>query len=398
MRTRQRPFSVEVEANASPADVCVARCVSIHEVAYALGSYEAAFRRSAERQSIVLPPQIAAPCFPAGPRARGVDVVEDLDFPPDYFGGSAAELGLLQASLRPPLAMLRHTVEEKAAEAESSMALAQDGVISVDVGAISQERQRIARSFAENLGHMATLSASALGLLASRHARRRLPPASMRSGGDENTSTLAGAAVEYELEVTDRNSLTLIKERWLVLGTQSISTWMNAFDCLSDALPFPQTGGSFLFLAATFVAEDASDVAHVRDWTSAEGQQLFAECHVRDPQTRFEELALRVGDRGVLRHCGHCDHIITVVNIHLQRNARPGDYPRRCHSRAPRPTYCDVCRGVAATIMTHFDPLAPTHPALYCVACFRLLHGDAALDPDAERDFVCFRLPPGKHF
>jgi hypothetical protein len=365
-----------------------------------------AFAPVAADTTLDVVPQLGGPAFPCGPRrtvSEHLRAVAEID---DSFFGEVDD-GLLMIPpihVIPPMVLLRAAVEAEAKRATRAMEEAADGLMAVDTEALNRESAML-REAPHRLSGQATcaLTSGAAAALIARHRRPPQAPAALKTTPAAEAPEPLGTDMEVEIEVCERFSMSKVAERWVVLGSQPIASFLRSVSCSSDDLPFPRVGGDFMFVGGQFVVDPSDSAGHaaanaIASW-DAGGSQPFRSCATVGSTDTFAKLALRVGDRGVWRHCGNCDHLLTVVDLRAVSGSRKSSaYPFRSHHAAGRlAARCDVCSAMPGSVLSYFDPLAPVHPAVYCVPCFRHLHGSDALTGEAESEMIVFRMPPGKH-
>lgn len=199
------------------------------------------------------------------------------------------------------------------------------------------------------------------------------------------------------------------KETWAVLACQTLAALVDALECVNEALPYPKTRNSFMFIAGTFYIddrhegfEDISSVIRDFDPTNAlppGSNAAYGACPVKSITTSIADVHIKMHEMCVYRHMGSCDHYFFFKDFSAPLTSRKArsQYPRRVYlSRSPV-TLCDMCAALPSTIITYGDLQAPKNPTYYCPPCFRVFH----LNEDGEEvndGYVKFELPPGQHF
>lgn len=408
---------VRIVANQRPCDCC--RGESLFEVWDAMGSTScsALFLPAVADGVLQLRPSLSIPQTPCGKRVIPDELQPTIDV--DFFDDMIPAAGAMVADLEPPRPSIEPPLQRLAAAVEAEATRAAQQSNSTDTPSIEYNIiQDLKAAITAELSapHLATsrISKGGLGILASRHSypvTARLPCEDGSCDAVADDETAAGRAV-IVLEFCDRMTTSRVKERWEILDSQPLNTVFDKLDCASDQLPYPHSSDAFLFLGGCFyVAGDPQRVCeNIRSWKPVAGgvvdEPPYGRCPILPLTTTAGKLSVRIGEKGVFRHHGVCDHIVSVVAVggaNIDAAARPiRDYPRKVFSVPDRVTNCDVCRGLPANVMTYFDRLAPTHPALYCLSCYELLHGadqsGDGTEAGAPEAMITFKLPLGVHF
>ncbi|KAH9601490.1 snRNA-activating protein complex [Trypanosoma melophagium] len=237
----------------------------------------------------------------------------------------------------------------------------------------------------------------------------------------------------WEFTFLSPDSSLEVQDSWAVLSCQTLGALLDAFEC-RNCLPVNVSKNAFIFIGGTFYIDNRHagvDGANYEDLTApirhfnplqqeeveGEGEDIsrttksnkvgeniaFGRCPVKYvSQTTFAELDLRLGEFGVLRHLGWCNHYFYLSSVHslrgLGRDVRErGYYPHRVMKAPTRVVRCRMCRQFPATIACYNDELSPESPCPYCVPCFELLHAsdDGTIDEDK---FFSIKLSDGKFF
>eukprot|EP00672_Neobodo_designis_P028512 CAMPEP_0174853884 /NCGR_PEP_ID=MMETSP1114-20130205/29621_1 /TAXON_ID=312471 /ORGANISM="Neobodo designis, Strain CCAP 1951/1" /LENGTH=387 /DNA_ID=CAMNT_0016088551 /DNA_START=26 /DNA_END=1186 /DNA_ORIENTATION=- len=376
---------VTVPAGIPPVEILAKMGLSNDDLIEALDVRRAT---DTERVISVVPQVGGAPSFPCGPRRSCEEHAFALAAvcAPDFFGDFDSAVHCPPRRVVTPMYRLRDLVELEVQNATAEMETVQDGVNAIDSTYLDAASTSVRNSVPRAAPQTCRLAGAAAAGLSVRHRYSDAAPTALRHATRSHDFAVP-SQLEIELEVSDRFSFSRVAERWVVLGSHTVADALECFDCASDALPQPRVGGDFLYLGGVFAVaggdappEDA--VQHILDW-EVSGSRPFRRCDVsRAASTTLATMKLRLGDRGVWRHCGNCDHVVTVTRISLvSASKHPERYPYRSHFGTRSTARCDVCGTMPASILTYFDPLAPAHPAMYCVPCFRHLHGTDALQP-----------------
>ncbi|KEG10831.1 small nuclear RNA gene activation protein (SNAP) 50 [Trypanosoma grayi] len=224
---------------------------------------------------------------------------------------------------------------------------------------------------------------------------------------------------QWEFTFLAPESSLEVQDSWAVLSCQTLGALLDTFEC-RNCLPVNMSKNAFLFIGGTFYVdnrhasvegENYEDLtAAIRHFRPLQGKDAacgenaaFGRCPVKYvSQTTFADLDVRLGEFGVLRHLGWCNHYFYLSSVESLRGLgyrcrEKGAYPYRVMKAPTRVVRCRMCRQFPATIACYNDELSPDSPCPYCVPCFELLH---ATDEGTikEDNFIAIKLPDGKYF
>ncbi|RHW70224.1 Small nuclear RNA activation protein (SNAP) 50 [Trypanosoma brucei equiperdum] len=262
-----------------------------------------------------------------------------------------------------------------------------------------------------------------------RHAEPRYPnkgiAASLRHNVIDTSEDFCLTEHSHRWEFTffTPGSTTEPQETWAVLSCQSLGTLLDTFVC-RNCIPVNISKNAFFFIGGTFYVdnrhageggEDYEDLtAPIRHFdpcgegASTEGETrqkniAFGNCPVKYvSQTTFGDLNLRLGEYGVMRHLGWCNHYFYLSSVTSLRGFDRDDhtraaYPQRVMKTPTRVVRCRLCRSHPATVVCYNDEISPESPCPYCVPCFELLHATDEGEVE-EGKFFAIRLPQGKYY
>lgn len=212
-----------------------------------------------------------------------------------------------------------------------------------------------------------------------------------------------------------------VQDSWAVLSCQNLGVLFDTFEC-RNCLPMNTSKNAFMFIGGTFYVdnrhagvqgENYEDLTvPIRNFCPVQeeggasvggGNLAFGQCPVKYvSQTTFADLHLRLGEFGVFRHLGWCNHYFYLSSVETLRGLETSErdrraYPQRVMKLTSRAVRCHMCRQFPATVACYNDELSPDNPCPYCVPCFELLH---ATDEGVveEGNFLAVKLPGGKYF
>lgn len=225
---------------------------------------------------------------------------------------------------------------------------------------------------------------------------------------------VASEAVQLQIDVMEVRSAHKLRETWIVVDQQLLTTFLDAVSCRKRQLPLELTKNAFMFIGGAFYVDmrhkneesfcDTSEV--LRQWApTADGRPVYGDCPVRSMETTtFADLNIRLNEMCVLRHFGNCDHYFTITSVSrlasgtvsAQGLAPLSDFPKRTYLAPDRITLCDMCARLPATTVVYGDRLTPRNPTLFCGMCYHAFHCDEN-GAEINDQFVKFELPAG-HF
>ncbi|RNF11471.1 putative small nuclear RNA gene activation protein (SNAP) 50 [Trypanosoma rangeli] len=208
-------------------------------------------------------------------------------------------------------------------------------------------------------------------------------------------------------------------DTWAVLSCQTLGALIDAFEC-RNCLPVNISKNAFVFIGGTFYIDNrhagiegenyddlTAPIRHFQPIGDGDSGNMNAVAFGRCPvkymsETTFADLDLRLGEFGVIRHIGWCNHYFYLSSVAslrgLERHDREkGAYPQRVMRAPRRAVRCRMCRHFPATIVCYKDELSPSSPCPYCVPCFELLH---ATDEGVVEEDKCIVIKhhDGKYF
>lgn len=205
-----------------------------------------------------------------------------------------------------------------------------------------------------------------------------------------------------------------VQETWAVLSCQRLATIAEVFQCpLQQSISHVKS--FFFFIGGTFYVdgeEDLSDVIRHFDpgattseesWSS---NPSFSRCEVKLARSvTFGELKLRIGEMGVYRHIGCCDHYFflqSVTSLSSSTRSRSHEmYPCLISQQKKIVIRCFHCKKFPSTISLYsksdIEPQAQqSEPTYLCDLCYEYLIGDdevaefiKVVPPSSEEYFTC---------
>lgn len=372
-----QPFEVSVPPAVAPIDALRTLSLSAGDVCL---DCDRVYTPATDQGRVQLIPTLAIPQFPRGLRIDAGRFLRSATSTrhTEYFGaGDDSDLRRVAPTIVPPMPRLTRTVEQAVASNDDT----------TSIEALRSELAACASATA-TVGSVRRLTPAAFRAIERRHAD---------DGQHGLTAGINDVRCEVVLDVMERMSVGTLWQRLAFDATHTVADVFDSLQCASAAMPHPTSPHRFFFIGGAFCIDDrhadAVDLsAAIRAWVPPGcGLGPFSTCPVLPASTPLGSLSLRVGEKGVVRHNGLCDHIVQCARVGIAVGTQRG--PRVLKTGRVRCVYCDVCRQVPATSMTYFDRLAPTHPALYCAECITLLHGEGVND-----EMVRFDLPLGAHF
>jgi len=125
---------------------------------------------------------------------------------------------------------------------------------------------------------------------------------------------------------------------------------------------------------------------------------------------------MRLGGRYLYVHQRHCEHILSLTDVHLlpvfapapapapalasfatmpplteAKEAPAPTFPRCVYSSKMKQRVCGVCDAMSAAWVTYGDPLTPHMPFFFCKECYHMLHysaPQAALEPQHHSELL----------
>nr|CCC92966.1 putative small nuclear RNA gene activation protein (SNAP) 50 [Trypanosoma congolense IL3000] len=226
---------------------------------------------------------------------------------------------------------------------------------------------------------------------------------------------------QWEFTFLTPGSATQLQDTWAVLSSQRLDTLLDNFVC-RNYLSERMSKNAFFFIGGAFYVDNRhadsegegyEDVTkylrhhepckavHDHGDKGESSNSSFGACPVYYiSDTTFADLNLRLGEFGVLRHFGCCNHyfyLSAVTKLYRENHNRyeGASFPRRIMKSVTRVVRCRMCHSHPATIVCYNDALSPESPCHYCVPCYELLNASDDGISDGLKAFV-IRLPKGK--
>lgn len=322
----------------------------------------------------------------------------------------------------------------------------------VDVDAVRQKEREVEAQFSPSAVQLRCFAEGSAGKATDKRTGRwtenHLSPSTLQTVPDTEEDFCMAHTHRWEWVFTGVRTQE-IQESWAVLSCQKLTVLFDAFTC-SGVFPPPHSRNAFLFIAGTFYIDDrhrgepdfedlSANIRHLdplrflaasgtslspvevdgegmvgRNSSSstgsppqslpptARGESLgFGRCPVRSAaHTTFGELQVKLGEYGVFRHRGSCDHFFYLDGVRslrgLPRTSRE-QFPHRVMKRREVAMRCHMCRQFPATVALYGDALSPENPTVYCPVCYELLHGEES-EEDAKKYLKVVPEKPGDYF
>ncbi|GAB1605219.1 snRNA-activating protein complex subunit 3-like isoform X1 [Argonauta hians] len=194
--------------------------------------------------------------------------------------------------------------------------------------------------------------------------------------------SMAGVGLEHMFAVLGQQTLTELRDRiccvndLLVTGDYSEDPDLDTNLCARDIFKSGYFFIEDIFYDDTRHADSLKYSEEVIEWAAKDG--IYYQSQLME-ETRFCDLAIRVGHPYIYMHQGSCEHILVVSDIRMMHpydSFNIHDYPLLVRRPSKKRTVCRICAYESARWMTEGSLNSLEDPSFFCQVCFRSIHYD----------------------